>query len=186
MTAIVLDQVNERKRRFLILATAAAGGAAAGAVAVPFVASWFPSAKALAAGAPVEVDISKIEAGQQVTVEWRGKPVWVMRRTPEMLAQLDKNASLLADPESKSSKQPTYVKGVARSIKPEIFVAVGICTHLGCSPTLKKEVGAASTWAATGRAATTARATTLVSTLPPVCSRARPPPPTSRSRRTAT
>ena len=84
------------------------------------------------------------EAGQQITVEWRGKPVWVLRRTPEMLAQLDKNAALLADPESKSAKQPTYVKGVARSIKPEIFVAVGICTHLGCSPTLKKEVGAAS------------------------------------------
>ena len=144
MTAIVLDQVDVRKRRFLILATVAAGGAAAGAVAVPFVASWFPSAKALAAGAPVEVDISKIEPGQQVTVEWRGKPVWVMRRTPEMLAQLDKNAGLLADPDSKSSKQPAYVKGVARSIKPEVFVAVGICTHLGCSPTLKKEVGAAS------------------------------------------
>lgn len=144
MTAIVLDQVNERKRRFLILATAAAGGAAVGATAVPFLASWFPSAKALAAGAPVEVDISKIEAGQQITVEWRGKPVWVLRRTPEMLAQLDKNATLLADPDSASAKQPAYVKGTARSIKPEIFVAVGICTHLGCSPTLKKEVGAAS------------------------------------------
>lgn len=144
MSAIVLDQVNERKRRFLILATAAAGGAAVGATAVPFVASWFPSAKALAAGAPVEVDISKIEAGQQITVEWRGKPVWVLRRTPEMLAQLDKNSALLADPDSKSAKQPAYVKGVGRSIKPEIFVAVGICTHLGCSPTLKKEIGAAS------------------------------------------
>jgi len=144
MTAIVLDQVDEKKRRFLIVATSAAGAVAAGGVAVPFLGSWFPSARALAAGAPVEADISKIEPGQQVTVEWRGKPVWVLRRTPEMLAQLDKNDALLADPKSTSAKQPEYVKGNARSIKPEVFVAVGVCTHLGCSPTLKKEVGAAS------------------------------------------
>ncbi|HRE13920.1 MAG TPA: ubiquinol-cytochrome c reductase iron-sulfur subunit, partial [Usitatibacteraceae bacterium] len=113
-------------------------------VAAPLLYSWFPSARALAAGAPVEIDVSKIEPGQQVTLEWRGKPVWVLRRTPEMLAQLEKNAGFLADPESKSAKQPDYVKGVARAIKPEVFVAVGVCTHLGCSPTLKKEVGAAS------------------------------------------
>ncbi len=144
MTAIVLDQVDEKKRRFLIVATTAASAVAAGGVAVPFLGSWFPSARALAAGAPVEVDVSKIEAGQQITVEWRGKPVWVLRRTPEMLAQLAKNDALLADPGSASSKQPDYIKGPARSIKPEIFVAVGVCTHLGCSPTLKKEVGAAS------------------------------------------
>lgn len=144
MTAIVLDQVDEKKRRFLIVATSAAGAVAAGGVAVPFLGSWFPSARALAAGAPVEVDVSKIEAGQQVTVEWCGKPVWVLRRTPEMLAQLEKNAGLLADPDSKSAKQPDYVKGIARAIKPEILVVVGVCTHLGCSPTLKKEVGAAS------------------------------------------
>jgi ubiquinol-cytochrome c reductase iron-sulfur subunit len=144
MTAIVQDQVDERKRRFLIVATTAASAAAAGAVAVPFLASWFPSARALAAGAPVQLDVSKLEPGQQVTLEWRGKPVWVLRRTPEMLAQLEKNDALLADPGSKSSKQPEYAKGAARSIKPEVFVAVGVCTHLGCSPTLKKEVGAAS------------------------------------------
>ena len=144
MTAIVLDQVDEKKRRFLIVATSAAGTVAAAGVAVPFLGSWFPSARALAAGAPVEVDVSRIEAGQQITVEWRGKPVWVLRRTPEMLAQLEKNDALLADPQSQSSKQPDYVKGPARSIKPEVFVAVGVCTHLGCSPTLKKEVGAAS------------------------------------------
>ena len=144
MTAIVLDQVDEKKRRFLIVATTAASAVAAGGVAVPFLGSWFPSARALAAGAPVEIDVSKIEAGQQITVEWRGKPVWVLRRTPEMLAQLAKNDALLADPGSASSKQPDYIKGPARSIKPEIFVAVGVCTHLGCSPTLKKEVGAAS------------------------------------------
>ena len=144
MTAIVLDKVDEKKRRFLIVATSAAGAVAAGGVAVPFLGSWFPSARALAAGAPVEVDVSKIEAGQQITVEWRGKPVWILRRTPEMLAQLEKNAPLLADPESVSAKQPGYVKGVARAIKPEILVVIGVCTHLGCSPTLKKEVGAAS------------------------------------------
>jgi ubiquinol-cytochrome c reductase iron-sulfur subunit len=144
MTAIVLDKVDEKKRRFLIVATSAAGAVAAGGVAVPFLGSWFPSARALAAGAPVEVDVSKIEAGQQITVEWRGKPVWILRRTPEMLAQLEKNAPLLADPESASAKQPGYVKGAARAIKPEILVVIGVCTHLGCSPTLKKEVGAAS------------------------------------------
>jgi len=144
MTAIVLDRVDDKKRRFLIVTTTAVSAAAAGAVAVPFLASWFPSAKALAAGAPVQLDVSRLEPGQQVTLEWRGKPVWVLRRTPEMLAQLEKNDALLADPASKSAKQPDYVKGAARSIKPEVFVAVGVCTHLGCSPTLKKEVGAAS------------------------------------------
>ncbi len=144
MTAIVLDQVDEKKRRFLIVATSAAGVVAAGGVAVPFLGSWFPSARALAAGAPVQVDISKIEDGQQVTVEWRGKPVWVLRRTPEMLKNLTNHDDLLSDPKSESSKQPDYVKGPGRSIKPEVFVAIGVCTHLGCSPTLKKEVGAAS------------------------------------------
>jgi ubiquinol-cytochrome c reductase iron-sulfur subunit len=144
MTAIVLDQVDEKKRRFLIVATSAAGAIAAGGVAVPFLGSWFPSARALAAGAPVDVDISKIEAGQQITVEWRGKPVWVLRRTPEMLTALTTHDALLSDPESKDSVQPDYVKGPTRSIKPEVFVAVGVCTHLGCSPTLKKEIGAAS------------------------------------------
>lgn len=144
MTAIVLDQVDEKKRRFLIVATTAAGAVAAGGVAVPFLGSWFPSARALAAGAPVEVDISKIEPGQQITVEWRGKPVWVLRRTPEMLAQLEKNDAFLADPQSTAAKQPDYVKGAARAIKPEVLVVLGVCTHLGCSPTLKKQVGAAS------------------------------------------
>jgi len=144
MTAIVRKNVDEKKRRLLIVATSAAGAVAGAGVAAPFVASWFPSARALAAGAPVEYDISKLEPGQQITVEWRGKPVWILRRTPEMLEKLRGHDAGLVDPESKSSNQPEYVKGPGRSIKPEVFIAEGVCTHLGCSPTLKKEVGAAS------------------------------------------
>ncbi|HEX4333617.1 MAG TPA: ubiquinol-cytochrome c reductase iron-sulfur subunit [Usitatibacter sp.] len=144
MTAIVRDDVDEKRRRVLLIATTAAGAALGGAAAVPFLASWLPSARALAAGAPVEADISRIEAGQQVTFEWRGKPVWVLRRTPEMLDLLPKHDAELVDPQSNQSDQPAYAKNVTRSIKPETLVAVGICTHLGCSPTLKKEIGAAS------------------------------------------
>ncbi len=144
MTAIVRDNVDEKRRRLLLVATSAAGAAIVGGVAAPLLASWFPSARALAAGAPVEADISKIEPGQQITIEWRGKPVWVLRRTPEMLAMLARNTPLLVDPDSKDAEQPAYVKGPERSIKPEFLVATGVCTHLGCSPTLKKEIGAAS------------------------------------------
>ena len=144
MTAIVRDNVDEKRRRLLLIGTSAAAGVAGAGMSVPFLASWFPSARALAAGAPVEYDISMLEPGQQITVEWRGKPVWILQRTPEMLARLPQNAPLLVDPDSKASRQPPYAKGPERSIKPEIFVAEGVCTHLGCSPTLKKEVGAAS------------------------------------------
>jgi ubiquinol-cytochrome c reductase iron-sulfur subunit len=144
MTAIVRDNVDEKRRRLLLVATSGAGAVLAGAAGAPLLVSWFPSAKALAAGAPVEADISKLEPGQQITLEWRGKPVWVLRRTPEMVTRLAQNAPLLADPESGASKQPDYVKGPGRSIKPEVFIVEGVCTHLGCSPTLKKEVGAAS------------------------------------------
>ncbi|HET7729751.1 MAG TPA: ubiquinol-cytochrome c reductase iron-sulfur subunit [Usitatibacter sp.] len=146
MTAIVRDHVDEKRRRLLLVATSAAGAAAAAGVAVPFLASWFPSARALAAGAPVEVPIDKIEPGEQITVEWRGKPVWILRRTPEMVERIKQNAAadFLVDPESKGAKQPAYVKGPERSVKPDLFVAEGVCTHLGCSPTLKKEIGAAS------------------------------------------
>jgi ubiquinol-cytochrome c reductase iron-sulfur subunit len=144
MSAIVTDNVDQKRRRLLLIATSAAGAAVGAGVAVPFLASWFPSARALAAGAPTEVDISKVEPGQQITVEWRGKPVWVLKRTPEMLEQLPKHDAVLADPESKEEQQPDYIKGPTRSIKPEVLVAVGVCTHLGCSPTLKKEIGAAS------------------------------------------
>ena len=144
MTAIVRDNVDEKRRRLLLVATSAAGAGIAAAGSAPLLLSWFPSARALAAGAPVEADVSKLEPGQQITVEWRGKPVWVLRRTAEMVDRLAKNAELLTDPDSKASRQPDYVKGPGRSIKPEYFVVEGVCTHLGCSPTLKKEVGAAS------------------------------------------
>jgi len=144
MTAIVRDDVDEKRRRLLIIATGVASAAAGVGVAVPFAASWLPSARALAAGAPVEADVSRIEAGQQVTVEWRGKPVWLLRRTKEMLDLLPKHDAMLVDPECLVPQQPSYIKAPTRSIKPELLVAVGVCTHLGCSPTLKKEIGAAS------------------------------------------
>ena len=143
MTAIVLNQVDPQKRRFLIAASSVVGVGAAVAVAVPFVASMLPSARAVAAGAPVSVDLNKIEPGQLLTIEFRGAPHWVIKRTPEMVAQLSKHDALLADSNSEASKQPDYAKNPSRSIKPEIFVARGVCTHLGCSPTFRKEIGAA-------------------------------------------
>ena len=131
-------------RRRLLVATAAAGGVAGVAAAVPFVASMLPSERAKAAGAPVEVDISKIGPGQMMTVEWRGKPVWIINRTPEMLATLSKLDDQMADPNSDKPMQPDYCKNPTRSIKPEMLVAIGICTHLGCSPTEKFKSGAES------------------------------------------
>ncbi|UCX05939.1 ubiquinol-cytochrome c reductase iron-sulfur subunit [Shewanella sp. HL-SH8] len=127
--------VDTGRRRFLTAATAVVGGAGAVAVAVPFIKSWNPSAKAKAAGAPVEVNISKVEPGQLIRVEWRGKPVWVVRRTEAVLNTLQTLDSQLRDPASEEMQQPEYATNPARSIKPEFFIAVGICTHLGCSPT---------------------------------------------------
>lgn len=135
--------VDRSKRKFLIAATSAVGGVAVAGVAVPFVASMLPSARAKAAGAPVEVDISKVEPGMLLAVEWRGKPVWVVNRTPEMLDLLGKHDARLSDPNSDQPQQPDYCKNPTRSIKPEYLVAVGICTHLGCSPTYRREIGAA-------------------------------------------
>lgn len=137
------QQVDRSKRRFLIAATTAVGGVAGVAVMVPFVMSMLPSERAKAAGAPVDVDISKLESGMLLAVAWQGKPVWVVNRTKEMLARLPKNDSLLLDPKSEQPQQPAYCKNEWRSIKPEFLVVVGICTHLGCSPTFRKEVGAA-------------------------------------------
>ncbi len=136
--------VDKSKRRFLVVATSAVGGVAAAGTVIPFVASMLPSARALAAGAPVEVDLSKVEPGMQLTVEWRGKPVWIVNRTKEMLDLLGKHDDRLVDPASDStSQQPEYCKNPTRSIKPQYLIAVGICTHLGCSPTYRKEIGAA-------------------------------------------
>lgn len=137
------DGVNTGRRRFLIGATSAVGAAGAVGIAVPFVGSWNPSARAKAAGAPVKADIGKLEPGQMVVVAWRGKPVYVVNRTEEMLANLPKLNGELKDPESEISLQPDYVQGVARSIRPEILVIEGLCTHLGCAPKYRPEVGAA-------------------------------------------
>lgn len=132
--------VNQGKRRFLLGASIVWGGIGTVAAAVPFAWSLWPSERAKAAGAPVEVDISKLEPGQQITVEWRGKVVWVINRTPEMLATLPKMDSRVVDPKSEVDHQPKDCQNEDRSIKPEIFVAVGICTHLGCSPTYRPQV----------------------------------------------
>lgn len=132
--------VNKGRRRFLVGATTVVGAVGAVGVAVPFVASWQPSARARAAGAPVQADISKLEAGQRMTVEWRGKPVWIVNRTPEMIERIrsfDENR--LADANSMVPQQPSYVSGPLRAIKPEIGVLIGICTHLGCSPLYRPE-----------------------------------------------
>ena len=122
-------------RRRLIIATAAVGGAGAVVALVPFVSSLLPSERAKAAGAPVEVDIGKLESGQMMTVEWRGKPVWIINRTKEMLATLPKLNDQVADPKSEKEMQPAYAQNENRSIKPEFLITVGVCTHLGCSPT---------------------------------------------------
>jgi ubiquinol-cytochrome c reductase iron-sulfur subunit len=135
------QKVDKSKRKFLIAATGAVGGVAVAGVAVPLVMSMLPSARAKAAGAPVEVDISKVEPGMMLTVEWRGKPVWIVNRTQEMLDRLDNHDDRLADPKSEMPQQPEYCKNTTRSIKPEYLVAVGICTHLGCSPSEKLKMG---------------------------------------------
>jgi len=135
--------VDNQKRRFLTAATSVVGAVGAGFVAVPFLKSWNPSEKAKAAGAPVEADISKLEPGQLMRVKWRGKPVWVVRRTEQNLSDLKKIEGVLLDPASDAQQQPEYCKNVHRSRKPEYLVAVGICTHLGCSPTYRPEMGPA-------------------------------------------
>lgn len=137
--------VNKGRRQFLTVATSVVGAAGVVGVAVPFLSSWNPSAKAKAAGAPVKADISKLEPGQMVVVEWRGKPVYVVRRTQESLDALTTGSlvDVLRDPESAESAQPAYAEGVQRSIKPEFLVLVGICTHLGCSPLYRPEVAPA-------------------------------------------
>ena len=129
------DGVDNNRRRFLTAATVVVGAVGTVAVASPFVKAWNPSARAKAAGAPVEADISKLQVGQQSIVKWRGKPVWVVRRGQEALETLSNLAGKLRDVDSEDSIQPDYAKNEYRSIKPEYLIMVGICTHLGCSPT---------------------------------------------------
>jgi len=131
------------RRRFLTAATSVTGGVGLVVAAVPFFASWKPSARAQALGAPVEVDVSKLEEGALMRVSWRGRPVWILRRTPNMLQTLEPGEAPLADPDSDKSDQPGYAKNQFRSIKPEILVAVANCTHLGCVPTDRFEVAPA-------------------------------------------
>jgi ubiquinol-cytochrome c reductase iron-sulfur subunit len=127
----------DKSRRTLVVATSVAGGAAGVGAAVPFVISMWPSERAKAAGAPVEAEIAALQPGELRVYEWRGKPVWILRRTKEMLESLKANTARLSDPESKSSEQPEYAKNEYRSAKPEIMVMEGVCTHLGCSPQIK-------------------------------------------------
>ncbi len=137
------DGVDLKKRRFLTAATSVVGAVGTGFVVYPFLAAWAPSEKAKAAGAPVEADISKLEPGQKLTAKWRGKPVWIIRRTEQNLKDLPGMTDRLADPNSEIPQQPDYCKNETRSIKPEILVAIGICTHLGCSPTYRPDMAPA-------------------------------------------
>lgn len=137
------EGVDKGRRRFLIASTSVVGGVGAGFAVVPFVLSMNPSERAKAAGAPVEADVSKLEAGQMMTIEWRGKPVWIVRRSEQNLSDLSSLNDQLLDPASELQQQPDYAKNAARSIKHEYLVLVGICTHLGCSPAYRPDIAPA-------------------------------------------
>jgi len=138
------DNVDTGRRRFLVASTSVVAAVGAGFVAVPFLSSWMPSERAKNAGAPVEVDISKLEAGRLMIVEWQSKPVWIVKRTEKTLSDLATLDNNLSDPASANvDQQPAYAQNASRSVKPEILVLVGICTHLGCSPTFRPDIAAA-------------------------------------------
>ena len=138
------NTVNKGRRRMLIAATSVVGAAGTAAFAAPLLISWMPSERAKAAGAPVEVNVSKVELGQLIRVIWRGKPIWVIKRTDQMIADLPKNNALLVDPESAvATQQPDYAQNEGRARKPDMLVLIGICTHLGCSPTYRPELAPA-------------------------------------------
>ncbi|MBX2886364.1 MAG: ubiquinol-cytochrome c reductase iron-sulfur subunit [Granulosicoccus sp.] len=139
-TSLAQGVSDPKRRRLLVLGASAVGGLGTVALAAPMVASMSPSARAKAAGAPVEADISKLAPGQIVTVEWRGKPVWIVNRTDETLATMEAGLDRLSDPDSLVDMQPDYARNAVRSVKPEYLVVVGICTHLGCSPTYRPEI----------------------------------------------
>ena len=143
MSDALANSTENKRRRFLLVASGVVGGVGVAVAAVPFIKSFEPSQRAKAAGAPIEVDISKVEPGQLITVEWRGKVCWVLNRTPAMLQSLPKLDVKLADPNSNVPNQPAYCKNEHRSIKDNYWVAIGICTHLGCSPTFRPEVAPA-------------------------------------------
>jgi ubiquinol-cytochrome c reductase iron-sulfur subunit len=144
MSDATVDATVDNSRRTWLITSCAMGGVGAAAVAVPFVSTFQPSERAKAAGAAIEVDISAMQPGEKIVKEWRGKPVWIMKRTPEQLKSLEEDEAQLADPNSDRKAYPTpeYAKNRHRSIKPEVFVGVGICSHLGCSPVDKFAVGA--------------------------------------------
>jgi ubiquinol-cytochrome c reductase iron-sulfur subunit len=145
----VAESTGFTRRQFLTVATAVTGGVGAIATAVPFALSFKPSARAQALGAPVEVDVSKIELGALLKVEWRGRLIYILRRSPDMLAELKKDVNLLRDPTSQDSTQPSYAQNEYRSIRPEFLVMEGVCTHLGCAPAPRFEVAPADlgpTW----------------------------------------
>ncbi|MDH5326743.1 MAG: ubiquinol-cytochrome c reductase iron-sulfur subunit [Gammaproteobacteria bacterium] len=143
------EEIDKKKRRILLAAAAAMGGVGGAYVATPFILSMDPSAKAEAAGAPVDVDISKLEVGQLMTVEWRGKPVWILRRSEAMLDSMKTLDSDLRDPQSNElTQQPNYTKNPHRSLNPEFMVMIGICTHLGCAPTYRPDLAPADLGAA--------------------------------------
>ena len=138
------EKIDLARRCFLRRATTAVGGIGLAATAIPFVEYWLPSKETEALAAPVRVDISKVQPKEQLTVSWRGQPIWIIRRTPDMLANLAKLNPLLSDPDSIEDQQPVYAKNIYRAIKPEFFIAIGICTHLGCVPTYRPDVGGVS------------------------------------------
>ena len=135
------EPINHGRRRVLTALTCAVGAAGAAGVATPFLGSWNPSAKAKAAGAPVKIDLSKLEPGGLITEEWRGKPVFILRRTEEALAAMDTLTNQLSDPDSDKSLQPSYTKNETRARKPEFMIMLGVCTHLGCAPKHRPAVG---------------------------------------------
>ena len=135
------DKVDKARRKFLTTATTVIGGVGAACVAAPFISSWAPSARAQALGAPIEVDVSQLDTGAQLTISWRGQPVWIVRRTQAMLDTLPKMDDMLRDPLSEEPQQPAYAHNEHRSIKPEFLVLIGLCTHLGCVPTFRPDIG---------------------------------------------
>ena len=145
------EAIDKGRRQLLTAATALTGAAGVAFAAVPFLASWKPSARAKALGAPVEIDISKLEPGAMLKIEWRGKPVLVVRRTAEMIERIGRHDDKLADPGSEKSRQPEYTRNAARAIKPEYLVLLGVCTHLGCLPQNRFAAGASTDGVLTAR-----------------------------------